>query len=121
MLEEKVKFVTMFGEHINIDKWVLSKEKVTKAANKHFGETIVVCPCFFGSSCVCVGWRCWSMAKNRVVGYMPISVGQFRHYPDDFAESGGVHVMVPLTETWAEVMDAQVRFLHDEIQIKFEA
>jgi hypothetical protein len=29
--------------------------------------------------------------------------------------------MVPLNEIWAEVMDAQVRFLHDEIQIKFEA
>ena len=96
MLEEKVKFVTMFGEHINIDKWVLSKEKVTEAAKKFFGETVVVCPCFFGSSCVCVGWRCWSMAKNRVVGYMPISIGQFRHYPDDFAESGGVLKLVLL-------------------------
>ena len=117
-MSKKVKFVTMSGVRIDIASWTLSKEEVTKAATQYFGEPVVCAPVFFGSGTVCLGWRCISIARERVVGYLPLSVGKFGDYPDDYAEYG-INVEIPLGETWAMVMGASVRFLHDEIQIKF--
>ena len=105
----------MFGAEIKIQKSLLSKEDVAKAASKHYGREVVCIPGVFGTGTIAVGWRFEDAARN-VLGYMTLSTGVFADYPDDFEY--GVSVFVPFNENWSYFSGYKVIYIADKIHIQ---
>ncbi len=112
----KVKFITMLGDTVRIDLWMLEKAEVEKKAEKHFGKKVTAIAGMYGSGHVGAGWQFRDAITDKVLGYLSLSVGKF-HRQSDYEY--GINVFVPLCELWTTLPHGKIRFCDGKIELNF--
>ena len=113
---KKVKFITMVGDTVRIDLWMLEKAEVEKRAEKFFGAKVECRAGMYGSGNVGAGWQCRDASSDKILGYISLSLGRFHHHSD---YEYGINVFVPLCELWTTLPQGKIRLINGKIELDF--
>lgn len=99
------KFLTILGDEIEIQSWLLSRREVTKAAEEFFDCKVLCNPCVYGHNTVGVGWRCINSETGKVVGYLSLTTGIFCRTEDyDYP----INISVPIGKSATKIYGNEI-------------
>ena len=112
---KKVKFITMVGDTVRIDQWMLEKAEVEKRAEKFFGAKVECRAGMYGSGNIAAGWQCRDTNTRQILGYLSLSLGQF-HWLEDYEY--GINVFIPLCGMWAYIPHGRICYVNESIMFE---
>lgn len=108
------KMLSLFGNEVEIQPWLLNRHKVEDAAGKFFGSKVACIPCVFGHNSVNIGWRCREIKTGKIIGYLSLATGVFCRTED---YEYPINVCVPIEKSVAQVHGNEVFFTGLELAL----